>query len=309
MVYDMISCGQFGQQLAELVNSSYRHIARCVYKESLVQEDLQGKNAIAGFYQFDKLDLSEIKWIHAFGAGVDDYLKQPTIQRDLILTRTLGYMDKRIGEYCLAYVLEGLKSVVSTHDNQRSHLWDRTNLNVLYNKKVLVLGTGFIGQGIASALRHLVEKIDGINGSGTSIPLFHQTMAIENLPQAHLEHYDIVISALPLTPTTRNFLNQAFFRLLHGAFFMNVGRGKSLVEDDLLWALENGHVRKAVLDVYQTEPLPSDSPLWDHSGVIMTPHHSGLTTFEDIRKSFEESVKAIKSGTRNQLFVNINQGY
>ncbi len=90
---------------------------------------------------------------------------------------------------------------------------------------------------------------------------------------------------------------------------MNVGRGKSLVEDDLLWALENGHVRKAVLDVYQTEPLPSDSPLWDHSGVIMTPHHSGLTTFEDIRKSFEESVKAIKSGTRNQLFVNINQGY
>ncbi len=100
MVYDMISCGQFGQQLAELVNSSYRHIARCVYKESLVQEHLQGKNAIAGFYQFDKLDLSEIKWIHAFGAGVDDYLKQPTIQRDLILTRTLGYMDKRIGEYC-----------------------------------------------------------------------------------------------------------------------------------------------------------------------------------------------------------------
>ncbi|WP_421894423.1 NAD(P)-dependent oxidoreductase [Marinoscillum sp.] len=309
MVYDMISCGQFGQQLSELVNNSYGHVAKCIYKESLVQKDLYGKNAIAGFYQFDHLDLSEIKWIHAFGAGVDDYLKQPTIQPDVILTRTLGYMDKRIGEYCLAYILEDLKSVVPTHDNQRSHFWKRTNLNVLYNKKVLILGTGFVGQGIASALYPLIEKIAGINASGISNPAFHQIIAMKDIHRSKLEQYDIVISALPLTPTTTNFLNKSFFALLHDALFMNVGRGKSLVESDLLWALENGHVRKAVLDVYQTEPVPADSPFWDHNAVMMTPHHSGLTTFDDVRKSFEESVDALKNGIRNHLFVDISKGY
>lgn len=307
MKYKIVTCGLFGDTLAQLINEEYHDFATAFYKETLTQEYLSDVNAIAGFYQFDDLDLSDIRWIHSFGAGVNDYINQPTISPSLTLTRTIGFMDKRIGEYCLAYILEDLKDLIPIYENQQVKRWQRNNLRVLYDKEVLILGTGAIGQGVASRLSPLAKKITGISNSGTPKPYFDEVSSIHNFN--HPVSQQIVINTLPLTPETVNYFNKAFFKGLKDTFFINVGRGKSLVEEDLLWALEKGHVRKAVLDVFREEPLPEDSALWNNPNVIITPHQSGLTTFEDIRKSFSECVQALKKGLKNEHFVNLDKGY
>lgn len=307
MNYQLITCGPFGEDLCHYIRSTYPDLGHCTFVENINQEDLDGKDAIAGFYQFDSLDLSGIQWVHAFGAGVDTYLRQPTLRPDTRLTRTLGYMDKRIGEFCLAYILADLKLLISTSDNQRRKYWERKNLDVLYDKKVLIFGTGFIGTGIATALRGLTGSITGISYSGTSRPAFDQVSSITSLPA--LTSYDVVINTLPLTSITDHYFDLKFYQKLDQALFINVGRGKSVVETDLVSALEQQHVRKAILDVFQEEPLASNSPLWDHPSVVVTPHQSGRTTFEDIKKSFDEVVSCLYAGKRNQLFVDLEKGY
>ena len=309
MKYDLISCGPFGQEFCDWVHKDYSQFVSCRYKENLQQSDLKGINAIAGFYQFDGLDLSSIRWIHGFGAGVDDYLRQPTTPTDLILTRTIGYMDQRIGEYCLTYILEDLKGVIRTFENQLKQQWIRRNLDVLYNKRVLLFGTGAIGLGIANILAPLVGEITGVNRSGRVPSPLANVISFEELPESSLKTYDIVINALPLTIETLGYFDRQFFDRLNQALFINVGRGKSVREEDIIPAIEKGSLRQAVLDVFLDEPLSADSPLWKHSQVLVTPHFAGLTTLADIQKSFRECVDAMKNGTTNHLFVNLEKGY
>lgn len=307
MKYSMISCGPFGQEFSDYVNSNFDSFIECSYLETVHQKGLNGMNAIAGFYQFEKLDLSGIKWIHAFSAGIDAYLAHPALRPDVMMTRTLGYMDQRIGEFCLAYILADLKSVISVKDSARKKEWNRINLEVLYTKKILIYGTGFVGQGVAKVLNPLTQSITGISQSGAQKP--HFSKVISSSKKADLSVYDIVINTMPLTEATSNYFNLHRFENFSNALFINVGRGKSLVEQDLIRALDVGHLRKAILDVFQKEPLPQNDPIWEHPNIVATPHHSGLTSLDDIKKSFNEVVHQLKKENKNSLFVDLDKGY
>jgi len=105
------------------------------------------------------------------------------------------------------------------------------------------------------------------------------------------------------------FFNKDIFRKLHSVIFINIGRGLSVDVPDLLSAIAAGNIEYAVLDVFEEEPLPANSPLWLNPKVFVTPHHSGITDFEDIKDSFTEVYSALKEGKSSRLFVDRIQGY
>ena len=121
--------------------------------------------------------------------------------------------------------------------------------------------------------------------------------------------YDVIINTLPATRATKNLFNKTFFSQCSNTIFINVGRGESVSQEALLNALDTGHVKKAILDVFEEEPLPRSSPLWSHAGVIITPHHASKTTTQDMETSFAQIVKAMKTNTTNDLFVDLSRGY
>ncbi|QOL80391.1 2-hydroxyacid dehydrogenase [Pseudooceanicola spongiae] len=140
-------------------------------------------------------------------------------------------------------------------------------------RRIGVLGFGMMGRAIAKALIALGYPVTVVSRSRPDHPLpraVHMTVdAIDEV----LAQTDILINVLPLTPATNGFLNAATFaKLPKGAALIHIGRGAHLVEDDLLAALESGHLSGASLDVFETEPLARDSSLWDHPGLFLTPH-------------------------------------
>jgi phosphoglycerate dehydrogenase-like enzyme len=96
---------------------------------------------------------------------------------------------------------------------------------------------------------------------------------------------------------------------MENILFINIGRGNSVNEEDLIKALDRKNLRQAILDVFKQEPLPENSPLWDHPKCIITPHISGITLLEDVKQSFKIAYEALKSGEESKLLVDTDKGY
>ncbi|KCZ94428.1 NAD(P)-dependent oxidoreductase [Hyphomonas johnsonii] len=223
-------------------------------------------------------DIASYDWIHSTGAGVDAICRRlGTTQHPPIVTRTIGTMPKQIGEYCLAYILEDAQRLAQRRSQQARKLWDRTASAPTYcfDKQVAILGTGEIGQGIASTLSSVGIRTIGFSRSGNRATGFDAVHTLDDLNA--LRHVDAVVSALPATAATDQLLNETVFSQLKHALLINVGRGSTLNEDALLRALDSGCVRRAVLDVFRQEPLPPEHRFWTHDRVTVTPHVSGLT--------------------------------
>ncbi|MEP2771967.1 MAG: D-2-hydroxyacid dehydrogenase [Fulvivirga sp.] len=305
--YRFATTGRLGQAFKSLIDSHYP-VLQCTYFETqeALADQMHNYNAFAGFDLTDNIDISHIKWIHSFGAGVDAFMQLP-LPQDILLTRTTGNMGSRMAEYCLAYMLYAFKSIDEVHQNQQQQKWAPLLLKDLKTASVLIFGTGNIGSSIAQVLQPLVHTVDGVNRSGSHVEGFH---AIYQLTKPiNYSQYDVIINTLPNTLETNGLFDEQLFALCNGSLFINVGRGTAVVQHDLLQALDEGHITKAVLDVFEEEPLPTSSPLWSHPGVVVTPHHASKTTADDVASSFKRIVEAIKAGIANDLFVDVSRGY
>lgn len=266
-------------------------------------------NVVAGFDFLEDEDMSSIKWIHSFGAGVDSFLKKiDRFNTNLLISRTTGKLGDKIGEYCMTYVLAHLKHLFSTYQHQQEKKWIQLPGENLFDKKVLIIGTGSIGQGIATAFKNKVKLIAGANRTGKVNGPFDAVYSWIEM-DIEKEKFDIVISALPNTPHTQNILDKKFFANFKNALFLNIGRGDSVNEQDLVDALEHEHLEKVVLDVFKEEPLSKESKLWEHNKVVITPHQAGLTTIEEVMESFDLAYQAMRNKTKNNLFIDLENGY
>ena len=143
----------------------------------------------------------------------------------------------------------------------------------LSKKKVLILGTGSIGQSISKRLLAFDVRVDGLNSNGRTVKGFEKNFTFDSVP-SELASYDVVISTLPSGEQTKGRIDRHFLLSMHpDAIFMNVGRGDVVNEFDLLEILDY-HLSKVVLDVFISEPLDSKSPFYSHPKVILTPHSS-----------------------------------
>lgn len=258
---------------------------------------------------------SKLKWIHAISAGVDTLPLAEFAKRNIILTNSSGIHATSIAQSVLAFILHFVRNIDVAMANKPKQHWpaiDEVKPHSMTDFTYTIFGTGHIGQEIARLIKAFGAKTIGINSTGHPVDYFDETLALEHLDD-HIWQSDVIINVMPLNDHTRQFYNQQFFNHFNNLFlFVNVGRGPSVNSNDLISALQAGQVQHAALDVFETEPLPANSPFWRMDNVLVTPHSTGqISHFQRIQVELllKNLPGFVKSGTISQNQVNLDKGY
>jgi glyoxylate/hydroxypyruvate reductase len=281
---------------------------RFLPEDELKEELLEWADAMVCFNLKSNINYSRVKWVHSLGAGVDKFLYGKTWDENVLLTRTICSFGQRIAEYSLSYILKDLQFHDDFRAAQGKKSWNPITPKLLSDQRVMIYGTGEIGQTTARILSQLGMDVYGVSLSGKGKDYFKEVMIIENhfslLPQM-----DYLINTLPLTQETARLFSDDIFTQACKVGFINVGRGATVDEIALLSALDKEQVRFAVLDVFATEPLPAENPLWTHPNVHITPHISAVTTPEEGVACFVDTLKNLDENKPLRNKVNIDKGY
>ncbi|MGI5347615.1 NAD(P)-dependent oxidoreductase [Streptomyces sp. CA-250714] len=258
-------------------------------------------------------------WMHSTYAGVDALLKAHTPwPTGTLLTRTVGRMGERIGQYVLAWALAELQNIPDYVRQQASRTWNRLPSELADGTLAVIFGTGSIGAGIGAALQRCGVRTVGVARTPRPAPGFDEVVALGTPdgaggPSAELAgvlaEARWVVDALPLTPQTAGLFGPGLFGAMDGATFFNVGRGATVHTDALAQALERGQVGHAVLDVLPEEPAPPTSPAWDLPRTTLTSHSAGPTTPLDITTDFRTAWHTLRTGQLPSLAVHTAAGY
>ena len=261
------------------------------------------------------LDLIErmpnLKWIHFGSVGVDKVLN---MNKDIIVTNSKGTMDEALSCSALSLMFSLARGVNHCYDLRFKKDLSRNSMNEhfdklqnLYNQKILIVGCGSVGNKVSlvcEAMGMDVIKMTSKDNLNSLCDL--------------VKDVDFTLNLLPYTEKTKSIFNKkAFVNMKNNSYFINIGRGETVVEKDLVIALRNDWIGGAGLDVFENEqklpksPLNDDSPLWDMDNVIITPHIAGwsndywnkqISLFRDNLKRYEESEEMLN-------IINLKRGY
>ncbi|GBC86571.1 Glyoxylate/hydroxypyruvate reductase B [bacterium HR12] len=216
-----------------------------------------------------------LRWIQAASAGVDGLLFPELVDSDVVLTNARGVFDRPIAEHVMAVLLLFAKDLRGVLERQRRREWRPRDTETLEGKRLLVVGVGSIGRAIARTAKAFGMTVRGVGRTTRPDALFGTVMGVDELHDA-LGWADVVVDVLPATPATHHLFDaEAFAAMNPGVRFVNVGRGSTVDEVALVEALRSGRIAAAALDVFETEPLPPESPLWELPNVVITPHVAG----------------------------------
>ena len=217
----------------------------------------------------------KLKWIFVASAGVEKMPAEAIVERGIYVSNVRGIHKKPMTESIVAHILAYKRALPFIYEKQAQKQWDKkAKLSELNGSTALIIGPGAIGAEIGRILQAFDVKTIGCNRSGRAIPEMDETYKIDELLE-QLPKADIVISMLPSTAETKHlFKEEHFAAMKSSAMFMNFGRGNVVAESVLVKALKDGEIEHAVLDVYEVEPLPPTSELWDLSNVTLSPHFS-----------------------------------
>lgn len=218
------------------------------------------------------------EWVHTASAGVDRLLCPALLEDGTIVTNARGVFEQPIAEYVTGLVIAMAKDFYGSWELQRQRRWKHRETMRVAGSRAVVVGSGPIGRAIGRALMALGVIVDLTGRRGRDDdPEFGRVHPAESLDKI-LTRADWIVCAAPLTDATRGMFDRAAFALMKpSARFINVGRGPLVVENDLVTALREWRIAAAALDVFEHEPLPSDSPLWDVPHLVVSPHMSGDT--------------------------------
>jgi phosphoglycerate dehydrogenase-like enzyme len=202
-------------------------------------------------------------------------------------------------------------------DRQRERKWDRravprTQMWEVQGRTMLVVGLGGIGTEIARRAHALGMRVIATRNSTRDGPDFVAYIGLAHELHELARQADVVVNATPLTPTTTGLFDRVFFQAMKpGAYFINVGRGKSVVTQHLIDALNSGRLGGAALDVQDPEPLPPEHPLWAANNIIITPHISAGSDVQMTRfwLVVRENLRRYVNGERMLNVVDIKRGY
>lgn len=218
--------------------------------------------------------LPNLKCIMYIGAGVDAMFRDPSFPRHIPLVRSDdSAITFQVAQYIALHVLDHHRHGRAYRAQQVEGIWRPIRTHDTRKLSVGLLGFGRIGKKTATVLRHLEFQVASWSRSAASKSpgVMHRT-GREGLFET-VRTSDYVVCTLPLTPETQGIIDRdVIAQMRKGAVLINVGRGRLVVEDDLLRALESGHVGGAILDVFKEEPLPRDHAFWTHPAVTVTPH-------------------------------------
>lgn len=266
------------------------------------------------------------QWIQTMSAGVEEFLQIDAIRNNpnLILTNASGIHAIPISEHIFAMVLALTRNLNSVIRNQSNKKWvglvDERPATIveLYGKNILVVGLGAIGLETAKKAKSFGMKTTALKRNPSKSPkdsnyaeYVDRVVGKDDLIQA-ISDSDIVVNTLPLTQETEGLFDSSVFsKMKSGSIFVNVGRGRTVVEADLVAALESRKLSGACLDVFEEEPLPVHSPLWDMENVIVSPHIAGWTPkyFDRALEIFRENLRRYSKGEHLLNTVDKNLGY
>lgn len=247
-------------------------------------KEAENQSDIAVIYGWNKEEGTEViegegsnlKWIQLDSAGVDYLDLEALDEKGITLTNASGIHAHPIAESVFGMLLSHTRGISHSIKKQQESEWaPGVSVSELNHKTMLIVGTGNIGKQTGKLAKAFGMKTIGVNRSGRDVESMDEQYTQDNLDEA-LPKADVVVNILPSTKETKNlFAYEIFEKMKDTAIFINVGRGTTVVTDDLLRALDDGQIAHAALDVVHEEPLPEDHPIYTREDVLLTPHISG----------------------------------
>lgn len=287
-------------------------------KELLDSAKLQEIEIVFGEPELPAIQaMKRLRWLQISWAGANKYTFAPDFPENVVLTGASGAYGPAISEYILSGILALYKSLFAYRAQMEAGGWQQVEGNdTLEGKRVLILGTGDIGQETAKKLKSFGCYVVGINRTpGNKPPGFDEVYTIDHLNR-QLPCADVVIITLPGTKETAGMFDAERLMMLKAtAILVNVGRGFIVDTEALTDALQKGMLRGAVLDVTDPEPLPEKHPLRTMRNVLLTPHISGISWGENtftrkrILDIFCENLKRDGNGEPKKNRIDFGKGY
>ncbi len=299
---------RLGEELARFVAARVPELSfRARALESVTPEDVSWADTFVGFRP-PSCGLGSIRWVQSTGAGVDAFLFRKPWATGRILTRTRGRFGVRIAEYCLARALFVSQRMPELLMQQAGARWQKLDPIDFEGTTAVVVGTGDIGAAVGRLFRGAGARAVGVSRTGRASGAFETVVPFTDVA-AVLSTARWVILTLPLTEQTWRSFDARVLGGCRGAFLINVARGAVVDHDAMVAALDAGCLTGAALDVFETEPLPADSPLWRDPRIIVSPHCSALTEVSEAAGSFLDSLADIRAGRTPRLNVDPALGY
>jgi phosphoglycerate dehydrogenase-like enzyme len=251
-----------------------------------------------------------LKWVSVAGSGTDHLM--PWDPAKLTVTNAAGVAAEAMVQYIIGGILHFTLGLAGFAQQQREHAWNAAGtVETVTGRTMAILGLGKTGQAVAKVAKALGMQVVGVRARPAPTPNVDR---VEPMAQLHavLGIADFVVVCLPLTSATRGLVDAAAFDALKpGAILADVSRGTIVRQAALLDALKSGRLKGAVLDVFETEPLPKDNPLWDMENVIVTPHCSSVYDGWERRsmEMFCDNLDRWQRGEPLQNIVDPSRGY
>jgi len=252
--------------------------------------------------------LPNLKWVQSVWAGVEPLL-DPTLRRDYTLTNAREVFGSLMAEFVFGYLVLHERKILQRLASQKKHRWDQTPPGTLRGKTLGLVGVGSIGAELARAAKFFGLTVHGYTRESEGCEhidrYYHGAELLE-----FADGLDYLVAVLPNTSATRRLITaEVLARLPAHALFVNVGRGATVDESALIEALETERISGAILDVFEQEPLPAESPLWETKNLIVTSHTSAPSFPADISRVFIVNYLRYQAGQPLKHSVDFERGY
>ncbi len=283
--------------------------------EVITHEEIKDKNKVLYALAWNHprgifREYPNLKCISSMGAGVDHIMTDPDIPEQIKIVRIADpLLSQDIAEFSLAVIMNHMRSLTLYRLQKEQKRWKRSRYKRMTEVKVGVMGTGVIGNHVATFLKSCGFAVSGWGRNPGSMEACKRYHGAEQLEE-FLGEVNVLICMLPLTPQTHGILNQKTFSMLpQGTFVINLGRGGHVVDKDLISFIDSGHLSGASLDVFEEEPLPVKHPFWSHPSIEITPHMASITSPASVAPQVVENYHRAINGQELLNQVKREQGY
>ncbi|MCY0879000.1 MAG: D-2-hydroxyacid dehydrogenase [Firmicutes bacterium] len=251
--------------------------------------------------------LPNLAWIQAAGAGVD-WTLDLSWRKTIVLTRMVDVFGPEMAEYALAATLAWVKDWPRLWALNQQHRWDPYPVRMLASLTVGILGAGSIGQAVIRLFHPLVKEVRAMGRRQPRLAGIAGYAASD--AASFYQGLDALIVVVPLTPSTHHLVGRdAFSRMSHGAYVINLSRGAVVDTSALVEAVTSGQLSGAFLDVFDVEPLPEDHRLWSVPGITVSPHMAGMTRGEPLAEQFLANYERFQRHEALAGVVDRSRGY
>jgi len=252
-------------------------------------------------------ELPQVDWVQSTWAGVTPLIAID--RRDYILTGVKDVFGPQISEYVMGYLLAHELKIHERMQQQHSRNWFTAPSGVLEGKRLGIMGTGSIGSHLARTAEAFGLSVRGLNSAGAPASQFGEVMPVSQLHD-FLDGLDYLVTVLPHTEETDRLLDKAALAILPAhAYVVNVGRGNVIDDAALVAALQNNELAGAALDVFDQEPIPDDSPLWNTPDLSITAHVAAMSHPSLIVPIFVDNYRRYSNGQPLKHTIDLDKGY